>query len=103
MGLAGVNRDRSSAEEVCFVCIQVFCHLLHVAAMLPPDSGCSEPLVVVALEVLSQYEVLSSADPTPSSVLRRANERHFLESITDNISDKALCGPLLQKLSKLGA
>ncbi|NP_001269268.1 gem-associated protein 4 [Gallus gallus] len=95
--------DRSSAEEVCFVCIQVFCHLLHVAAMLPPDSGCSEPLVVVALEVLSQYEVFSSADPSPSSVLRRANERHFLESITDNISDKALCGPLLQKLSKLGA
>lgn len=95
--------DRSSAEEVCFVCIQVFCHLLHVAAMLPPDSGCSEPLVVVALEVLSQYEVFSSADPSPSSVLRRANERHFLESITDNISDKVLCSPLLQKLSKLGA
>ncbi|NXJ09805.1 GEMI4 protein, partial [Odontophorus gujanensis] len=95
--------DRSSAEEVSFVCIQVFCHLLHVAAMLPPDSGCSEPLVVVALEVLSQYEAFSSADTSPSNVLRRANERHFLESITDNISDKVLRGPLLQKLSKLGA
>ncbi|OXB71894.1 UNVERIFIED_CONTAM: hypothetical protein H355_004240 [Colinus virginianus] len=71
--------------------------------MLPPDSGCSEPLVVVALEVLSQYEVFSSADTSPSNVLRRANEKHFLESITDNISDKVLRGPLLQKLSKLGA
>ncbi|XP_021271816.1 gem-associated protein 4 [Numida meleagris] len=95
--------DRSSAEEVSFVCIQVFCHLLHVAAMLPPDSGCSQSLVVVALEVLSQYEAFSSADTSPSNVLRRANERHFLESITDNISDEALRSPLLQKLSKLGA
>ncbi|NXI64269.1 GEMI4 protein, partial [Anseranas semipalmata] len=95
--------DRSPVEEVSFVCIQMFCHLLHVAAMLPPDSGCSEPLVVVALEILSQYEAFSSADKSPSNVLRRANERHFLESITDNIGDEALRGPLLQKLGKLGA
>ncbi|NWZ23423.1 GEMI4 protein, partial [Asarcornis scutulata] len=94
---------RSPAEEVSFVCIQMFCHLLHVAAMLPPDSGCGEPLVVVALEILSQYEAFSSADKSPSSVLRRANERHFLESITDNIGDQELRGTLLQKLSKLGA
>ncbi|NXC42679.1 GEMI4 protein, partial [Penelope pileata] len=95
--------DRSLVEEASFVCIQVFCHLLHVAAMLPPDSGGSEPLLVVALEVLSQYEAFSSADTSPSNVLRRANERHFLESITDNISDTALRSPLLHKLSKLGA
>ncbi|NXK09005.1 GEMI4 protein, partial [Herpetotheres cachinnans] len=94
--------DRTSTQEVSFICIQMFCHLLHVAAMLP-DKGCSEPLVVVALEILSQYETFSSADTSPSNALRKANERHFLESITDNVSDKALRGTLLQKLSKLGA
>uniref|UniRef100_A0A8C4XUN8 Gem nuclear organelle associated protein 4 n=1 Tax=Falco tinnunculus TaxID=100819 RepID=A0A8C4XUN8_FALTI len=94
--------DRTSTQEVSFICIQMFCHLLHVAAMLP-DKGCSEPLVVVALEILSQYETFSSADTSPSNALRKANERHFLESITDNVGDKALRGTLLQKLSKLGA
>ncbi|NXJ70261.1 GEMI4 protein, partial [Rostratula benghalensis] len=94
--------DKTSLQEVSFVCIQMFCHLLHVAAMLP-DKGCSEPLVVVALEILSQYQTFSSADRSPSNPLRRANEKHFLESITDNVSDEALRVPLLQKLSKLGA
>ncbi|XP_065503230.1 LOW QUALITY PROTEIN: gem-associated protein 4 [Caloenas nicobarica] len=94
--------DGTSAQEVAFVCIQMFCHLLHVAAMLP-EKGCGEPLVVVALEILSQYETFSSADTSPSNALRRANERHFLESITDNGSDAALRSTLLQKLSKLGA
>ncbi|NXS57401.1 GEMI4 protein, partial [Brachypteracias leptosomus] len=94
--------DRSSAQEVSFICIQMFCHLLHVAAMLP-DKGCGEPLVVVALEILSQYETFSGADTSPSSTLRRANERHFLESITDNVDNKELRSTLLQKLSKLGA
>ncbi|KFQ53310.1 Gem-associated protein 4, partial [Pelecanus crispus] len=94
--------DRTPAQEVSFICIQMFCHLLHIAAMLP-EKGCSEPLVVVALEILSQYEMFSSADTSPSNTLRRANERHFLESITDNVSDEALRSPLLQKLSKLAA
>ncbi|NXJ95393.1 GEMI4 protein, partial [Corythaixoides concolor] len=94
--------DKTSMQEVSFICIQMFCHLLHVAAMLP-DKGSSEPLVVVALEILSQYEAFSSADTAPSNTLRRANERHFLESITDNVGDEALRGTLLQKLSKLGA
>ncbi|NXI41026.1 GEMI4 protein, partial [Galbula dea] len=96
------TEDRTSTQEVSFICIQMFCHLLHVAAMLPA-TGCGEPLVVVALEILSQYEMFSSADTSPSNTLRRANERHFLEAITDNVSDKALRGTLLQKLSKLGA
>ncbi|XP_014808821.1 PREDICTED: gem-associated protein 4 [Calidris pugnax] len=96
------TEDRTSTQEVSFICIQMFCHLLHVAAMLP-DKGCSEPLVVVALEILSQYEGFSNADTSPSNTLRRANEKHFLESITDNVGDEALRGPLLQKLSKLGA
>ncbi|NWU97827.1 GEMI4 protein, partial [Upupa epops] len=94
--------SHSSAQEVSFICIQMFCHLLHVATMLP-DKGCSEPLVVLALEILSQYEVFSNADTSPSNALQRANERHFLESITDNVGDEALRGTLLQKLSKLGA
>ncbi|XP_063198293.1 gem-associated protein 4 [Chroicocephalus ridibundus] len=94
--------DRTSTQEVSFICIQMFCHLLHVAAMLP-NKECGEPLVVVALEILSQYETFSSADTSPSNTLRRANERHFLESITDNVGDEALRGTLLQKLSKLGA
>ncbi|NXG25844.1 GEMI4 protein, partial [Grallaria varia] len=94
--------DRSPAQEVSFICIQVFCHLLHVAAMLP-GGGCAEPLLVVALEVLQQYETFSNADASPSNALRRANERHFLEGITENVGDEALRGTLLQKLSKLGA
>lgn len=90
------------AQEVSFTCIQLFCHLLHVAAMLPAG-GCEEPLLVVALEVLSQYEVSSRADTSPCAALRRANEGHFLESITDNVGHEELRSTLLQKLSKLGA
>ncbi|NXM90985.1 GEMI4 protein, partial [Oenanthe oenanthe] len=89
-------------QEVSFICIQVFCHLLHVAAMLPAG-GCEEPLLVVALEVLSQYEASSRADTSPCAALRRANEGHFLESITDNVGHQELRSTLLQKLSKLGA
>ncbi|XP_041882283.1 gem-associated protein 4 [Corvus kubaryi] len=94
--------DGAGTQEVSFVCIQMFCHLLHVAAMLPAG-GCGEPLLVVALEVLSQYEASSSADAAPCAALRRANERHFLESITDNVGHEELRSTLLQKLSKLGA
>ncbi|XP_010189429.1 PREDICTED: gem-associated protein 4 [Mesitornis unicolor] len=96
------EEDGSSVLEVAFICIQMFCHLLHVAAMLP-ELGCGEPLVVVALEILWQYEMFSSADTSPSHALRRANERHFLESITDNVGDEVLRSTLMQKLSKLGA
>ncbi|KFO99744.1 Gem-associated protein 4, partial [Calypte anna] len=94
--------DGTPVQEVSFTCIQIFCHLLHVAAMLP-EKGCGEPLVVVALELLLQYETFSGADSSPSNALRRANERHFLESITENVGDAALRSTLLQKLSKLGA
>ncbi|NXS31395.1 GEMI4 protein, partial [Pomatostomus ruficeps] len=94
--------DGASTQEVSFVCIQLFCHLLHVAAMLPAG-GCGEPLLVVALEVLSQYEAFSEADASPCAALQRANERHFLGSITDNLGDGELRSTLLQKLGKLGA
>ncbi|NXQ16458.1 GEMI4 protein, partial [Peucedramus taeniatus] len=89
-------------QEVSFTCIQLFCHLLHVAAMLPA-AGCEEPLLVVALEVLSQYEVSSKADGSPCAALRRANEGHFLQSITHSLGHEELRCTLLQKLSKLGA
>uniref|UniRef100_A0A8C3HQR2 Gem nuclear organelle associated protein 4 n=1 Tax=Chrysemys picta bellii TaxID=8478 RepID=A0A8C3HQR2_CHRPI len=92
--------DKNPTQEVSFVYIQVFCHVLHVAAMLPDDRS-GEPLLVLALEILSQYETLSAADKSLSSALRKANEKHFLESITDNVSNKELRATLLQKLSKL--
>ncbi|XP_041338847.1 gem-associated protein 4 [Pyrgilauda ruficollis] len=90
------------AQELSFTCIQLFCHLLHVAAMLPA-TGCEEPLLVAALEVLSQYEVCSKADGSPCAALRRANEGHFLQSVTDSLGHEELRSTLLQKLSKLGA
>ncbi|NWR20265.1 GEMI4 protein, partial [Emberiza fucata] len=90
------------AQEVSFTCIQLFCHLLHVAAMLPAG-GCEEPLLVVALEVLSQYEASSKADASPCAALRRANEGHFLQSVTHSLGHQELRCTLLQKLSKLGA
>ncbi|NWW71557.1 GEMI4 protein, partial [Climacteris rufus] len=92
----------TSTQEASFICIQVLCHLLHVAAMLPAQ-GCGEPLLVVALEVLWQYQAFSGADAAPGAALRRANERHFLEAIADNLGDPELRSTLLQKLSKLGA
>ncbi|NWV85760.1 GEMI4 protein, partial [Dasyornis broadbenti] len=100
--LSPAAEDGACTQEVSFTCIQVFCHLLHVAVMLPAG-GCGEPLLVVALEVLSQYEAFSKADASPCTELRRANERHFLEAITDNVGDEELRSTLLQKLSKLGA
>ncbi|NXU95752.1 GEMI4 protein, partial [Cettia cetti] len=90
------------AQEASFVCIQLFCHLLHVAAMLPA-AGCGEPLLVLALEVLSQYEACSKADASPCAALRRANEGHFLQAVTDSLGHEELRSPLLHKLSKLGA
>lgn len=92
--------DKNPTQEVSFIYIQVFCHVLHVAAMLPDDRS-GEPLLVLALEILSQYETLSASDKSLSSALRKANEKHFLESITDNVSNKELRATLLQKLSKL--
>ncbi|XP_039938530.1 gem-associated protein 4 [Hirundo rustica] len=103
---AAAASPQPCAQELSFVCIQLFCHLLHVAAMLPagePLQCCGEPLLVLALEVLSQYEGSSRADASPCAALRRANEGHFLQSVTDNVGHEELRSTLLQKLSKLGA
>ncbi|XP_067329233.1 gem-associated protein 4-like [Anolis sagrei] len=87
-------------RELSFTYVQIFCHVLHVAAMLPED-GTAEALLVLSLEVLSQYEVLYEADESLGSSLRKANERHFLESIAENVTNKEVRTMLLQKLRKL--
>ncbi|XP_054858017.1 gem-associated protein 4 [Eublepharis macularius] len=91
--------EKNVTRELSFVYIQMFCHTLHVAAMLP--DGISEPLLLLSLEILSQYEMLCDADESLGRALRKANEKHFLESITQNVTDKELRTMLLQKLNKL--
>ncbi|XP_044286154.1 gem-associated protein 4 [Varanus komodoensis] len=92
--------EEDATRELSFVLVQVFCHTLHVAAMLP-DDGTGEPLVLLSLEILSQYEALSEADESLGSALRKANERHFLGSIAENVTNKELRSVLLRKLRKL--
>ncbi|KAJ6657275.1 hypothetical protein lerEdw1_002642 [Lerista edwardsae] len=92
--------EKNMTRELSFVYIQLYCHTLHVSAMLP-DNGTGETLLLLALEILSQYEMLYDADESLGSTLRKANEKHFLESITENVSNKKLRTMLLQKLSKL--
>ncbi|XP_014459432.2 gem-associated protein 4 [Alligator mississippiensis] len=92
--------DKDLTQEASFVYIQLFCHVLHVVAMLP-DNGCSEPLGVLALETVSQYDALCAIDRSLNSSLRRANEKYFLASITDSVSHQELRAALQQKLSKL--
>ncbi|XP_025030100.1 gem-associated protein 4, partial [Python bivittatus] len=92
--------EKNVTRELSFVYIQMFCHTLHVAAMLPND-GTGEPLLLLSLEILSQYEMLYDIDESLGSALRKANETHFLESIVENVTNKELRTMLLQKLRKL--
>ncbi|XP_038614776.1 LOW QUALITY PROTEIN: gem-associated protein 4-like [Tachyglossus aculeatus] len=91
------GQEGGLAQEALFVYIQMFCHVLHIMAMLPPGVG--DPLFVLVLELLSSYEALSKADGSGSSLLRRANERHFLLSIAENIGPEEQRKTLLQKIS----
>ncbi|NXK65874.1 GEMI4 protein, partial [Sylvietta virens] len=101
-GAAGAA-PQPCAQEAAFVCVQLFCHLLHVAAMLPA-AGCTQPLLVLALEVLWQYQACSEADASPCAALRRANEGHFLRAVTDSLAGhEELRSTLLQKLGKLSS
>ncbi|XP_053313304.1 gem-associated protein 4 [Spea bombifrons] len=86
-------------QEVLFIYTQVFCHVLHIMAMMP-DNTC-EPLYFLSLEILSLYEALRVADTSTNSLLRRANERHFLKSITQNVSNDQHRATLMQKIGKL--
>ncbi|XP_077168925.1 gem-associated protein 4 [Paroedura picta] len=91
--------EKNVTRELSFVYIQMFCHALHVAAMLPEGTG--EPLLLLSLEILSQYQMLCDSDESLGRALRKANEKHFLESITENVTNKELRTMLQQKLSKL--
>lgn len=92
--------EKNVVRELSFVYIQMFCHTLHVAAMLP-NHGTGDPLLLVSLEILSQYELLYDLDESLGSALRKANETHFLESIVENVTNKELRTMLLHKLHKL--
>uniref|UniRef100_F6SRX5 Gem nuclear organelle associated protein 4 n=1 Tax=Ornithorhynchus anatinus TaxID=9258 RepID=F6SRX5_ORNAN len=91
------GQESGLVQEALFVYIQMFCHVLHIMAMLP--QGVGDPLFVLVLELLSSYEALSKADLSASSLLRRANERHFLLSIAESVGPEEQRKTLLQRIS----
>ncbi|KAM4821894.1 gem-associated protein 4 [Urocitellus parryii] len=91
------GQDQDLTQESLFVYTQVFCHVLHIMAMLHQEV--CEPLYVLALEILTCYETLSKTNPSVSSLLQKVNEQHFLSSIAENISPKERRQTLLQKIS----
>ncbi|XP_053563346.1 gem-associated protein 4 [Bombina bombina] len=93
------KKETNYVQEVSFIYTQLFCHVLHIIAMMPVDT--CEPLYILALEILSLYETLGATDTSTNSLLRRANERHFLTSITENVVNEQHRAALLQKISKL--
>ncbi|KAG8451766.1 hypothetical protein GDO86_003820 [Hymenochirus boettgeri] len=93
------RKDADYVQEAAFIYTQVYCHVLHIIAMMP-DNTC-ETLYFLSLEILSLYETLRAADTSTNSLLRRANERYFLKSITENVSVEHHRKTLLQKINKL--
>ncbi|XP_062967338.1 gem-associated protein 4 [Cynocephalus volans] len=91
------GQEHDLTQETLFVYTQVFCHVLHIMAMLPQEV--CEPLYVLALEILTCYETLSKTNPSISSLLQKVNEQHFLKSIAENISPEEWRQTLLQKIS----
>ncbi|XP_048222287.1 gem-associated protein 4 [Perognathus longimembris pacificus] len=91
------GQDQDLTQEALFVYTQMFCHVLHIMAMLPQEV--CEPLYVLALEILTCYETLSKTNPSISSLLQKVNEQHFLKSIAENISPEDRRQTLLQKIS----
>ncbi|KAI6050566.1 gem-associated protein 4 [Marmota monax] len=91
------GQDQDLTQESLFVYTQVFCHVLHIMAMLHQEV--CEPLYVLALEILTCYETLSKTNPSVSSLLQKVNEQRFLSSIAENISPKERRQTLLQKIS----
>ncbi|XP_046891768.1 gem-associated protein 4 [Hypomesus transpacificus] len=89
-------------QEVLFVLTQLFCHVQHIQVMMSEAAeGPSEPLFLVALEILSQYEAVLAAFPTSSSPLERDNTLLFLSTITDNLQEKEMKSVLHQKISQV--
>uniref|UniRef100_A0A8C5KIA8 Gem nuclear organelle associated protein 4 n=1 Tax=Jaculus jaculus TaxID=51337 RepID=A0A8C5KIA8_JACJA len=93
--IQSVSQDLT--QETLFVYTQMFCHVLHIMAMLPQEV--CEPLYVLALEILTCYETLSKTSPSVSSLLQKVNEQRFLKSIAENISPEERRQTLLQKIS----
>jgi gem associated protein 4 len=91
------GQDQDLTQETLFVYSQMFCHVLHIMAMLP--QGVCEPLYVLALEVLTCYETVSKTNPSVGSLLQKVNEQCFLKSIAENISPEEWRQTLLQKIS----
>nr|XP_035958326.1 gem-associated protein 4-like [Halichoerus grypus] len=90
-------QEQDLTQETLFFYTQVFCHVLHIMAMLYQEYA--PPLYVLALEILTCYETLSKANPSGSSLLQKVNEQCFLKSITENISPEERRQTLLQKIS----
>uniref|UniRef100_W5KNJ0 Gem (nuclear organelle) associated protein 4 n=1 Tax=Astyanax mexicanus TaxID=7994 RepID=W5KNJ0_ASTMX len=86
------------SQEVLFVLAQLFCHVLHVQVMIP---GQAEPLFLCALEILSSYEAVLTAYPKISPAVQRANTRHFLTTIADNVQCADSRAVLHQKIAQL--
>ncbi|KAK1157505.1 gem-associated protein 4-like [Acipenser oxyrinchus oxyrinchus] len=91
--------DADTSQEVVFVLMQLFCHLLHVLVMMPADTG--EPLYLASLETLSQYEAVQKDHGASLSSLGRANAKHFLQSIAENLPNEEQRSTVLQKITRL--
>nr|XP_051680529.1 gem-associated protein 4 isoform X1 [Oryctolagus cuniculus] len=97
VGPCAQGQEQDLTQETLFVYTQVFCHVLHIMAMLYQEV--CEPLYVLALEILTCYETLSKTNPSISSLLQKVNEQRFLKSIAENISPEERRQTLLQKIN----
>ncbi|XP_018421813.1 PREDICTED: gem-associated protein 4 [Nanorana parkeri] len=86
-------------QEVLFLYSQVFCHVLHIIAMMQENT--CEPLFFLSLEILTLYETIRASDTSKNSLLRKANDRHFLKTITESVSNEHHRSTLMQKINKL--
>ncbi|XP_019506091.1 PREDICTED: gem-associated protein 4 isoform X3 [Hipposideros armiger] len=92
------GQEQDLTQEALFFYTQVFCHVLHIMAMLHQEV--CEPLYVLALEILTCYETLSKTiNPSVSALLQKVNDQRFLKSIAKNISPEEWRQTLLQKIS----
>ncbi|XP_021032542.1 gem-associated protein 4 [Mus caroli] len=91
------GQEGDLTQETLFVYTQMFCHVLHIMAMLPQEV--CEPLYVLALEILTCYETLSKSNPSVSSLLQKVDEQRFLKSIAKNIIPEERRQTLLQKIN----
>ncbi|XP_037348248.1 gem-associated protein 4 isoform X1 [Talpa occidentalis] len=97
VGPRAQGQEHDLTQESLFFYTQIFCHVLHIMAMLHQEV--CEPLYVLALEILTCYETLSKTNLSVSSLLQKVNEQRFLKSIAENISPEERRQTLLQKIS----